>query len=95
MKFKIIEESKNSMVFELEGEEHSYPGLLCWALLKDPRVELAVYDLDHPLVGTPRLFLKTKNKKPVNALKDAVDFLENEFKNFKKQLEREVKKTQK
>jgi len=36
MKFAVIEETKNSLVFELEGEEHSYPGLLCWALLKWP-----------------------------------------------------------
>lgn len=95
MKFKVIEESKNSLVFELEGEEHSYPGLLCWALLKDPRVELAVYEVDHPLIGVPRLFLRTKNKKPVNALKDATEFLDKEFREFKKQLEREIKKSQK
>jgi len=53
---------------------------------------MAVYELDHPLIGTPRLFLRTKNKKPVNALKDAIDLLDSECKDFKKQLSREMAK---
>ena len=95
MKLKVISETSDSMVLELSGEQHTFPTILCWALLKDPRVDFAVYDVDHPLVGTPRLHLRTNRKKPRNALVDAVKLLESEFKEIGKQFDKKAKPTPK
>lgn len=95
MKLNVIKETKASMILELEGEQHTFPALLCWALLKDPKVDFAVYDLDHPLVGKPRIHLRTKNKAPKKALKDAAKLLEKEFKNLGKEVDKKITKPKK
>lgn len=79
------------MVLELAGEQHTFPAILCWALLKDPRVDLAVYNVDHPLVGKPKLVLRTERKKPKKALVDAANLLEKEFSEMSKQFNRKAK----
>ncbi len=79
MKLKVQEEKGNELIIEIEGEEHSFPALVAWALLQDPNVEFAVYDKEHPLVGNAKLYVKTKRGSPWNALKKAVSTIENEF----------------
>ena len=79
MELVFVEDRKDSMVVELKGEAHTFPGLLCWALLKDPKVTIAVYDVPHPLVGTPRLHIKTKGEQPRAALKKALKLIQKEL----------------
>ena len=79
MQLKFIEDKKNSMVVELIGEEHTFPSLLCWALLQNPKVTVAVYDVPHPLVGTPRVYIKTKTETPRAALKKALKLIQKEL----------------
>ncbi|MCD4739805.1 DNA-directed RNA polymerase subunit L [archaeon] len=95
MTLKILNETTKSMQFELEGEQHTFPALLCWALLKDPRVSFAVYNVDHPLIGIPQITLRTERKKPMNALLDATKLLDKEFKEIDKQLGKTAKSTKK
>jgi len=79
MQLKFIEDRKSSMVVELVGEEHTFPGLLCWALLQDSKVSVAVYDVPHPLVGTPRVHIKTKGETPRAAIKKALKLIQKEL----------------
>ena len=79
MELKFIEDRKNSMVVELIGEEHTFPGLLCWALLQNPKVTVAVYDVPHPLVGTPRVYVKTNGEAPRAAIKKALKLIQKEL----------------
>ncbi len=79
MKLKVQEEKNNELIIEIEGEEHSFPALVAWALLQDPNVEFAVYDKEHPLVGNAKLYIKTKRGNPWDALKKAVSTIESEF----------------
>jgi len=79
MQLKFIEDRKSSMVVELVGEEHTFPGLLCWALLQDPKVNVAVYDMPHPLVGTPRVHIKTNGETPRAAVKKALKLIQKEL----------------
>jgi len=72
MEFIVLEEKNDAMTFELKGEKHTFPNLLCWALLKDPKVKLAVYDAGHPLIGHPKIRVETKGKKPKKAIEDAL-----------------------
>jgi len=84
MKLNVIQKTKDSLTFELIGEQHTFPALLCWALLKDKKVESAVYDVGHPLVGSPKIYLKTKGKVPKKAIEDALKIIESEMEDLKK-----------
>ncbi|MCK4328140.1 MAG: DNA-directed RNA polymerase subunit L [Candidatus Diapherotrites archaeon] len=79
MELVFLENRKDSMIVELKGEAHTFPGLLCWALLKDPKVQVAVYEVPHPLVGTPRMHIKTKGEEPKAALKKALKLIQKEL----------------
>ena len=79
MELVFHEDRKDSMIVELKGEQHTFPALLCWALLKDPKVKVAVYDVPHPLIGTPFLHVKTKGEEPRAALKKALKMIQKEF----------------
>lgn len=79
MKMNVISEDKSSMVFELEGAQHSFPALLCWALLKDPKVEMAMYNVEHPLIGKPKVHVKTKSEEPRAAITTALKLITSEL----------------
>jgi len=79
MQLVFHEDKKDSMLVELKGEAHTFPALLCWALLKDDAVEVAVYDVPHPLIGTPYIHIKTKGEEPRAALKKALKLIQKEL----------------
>ena len=79
MELVFVEDRKDSMIVDLKGEAHTFPGLLCWALLKDPKVTVAVYNMPHPLIGTPRIHIKTKGEQPRAALKKALKLIQKEL----------------
>ena len=69
MEFKILEESKNKLVFQLIGETHTFCNLLKDALQNVKGVEIATYRIDHPLVGVPQFLVETKSIEPKKAYK--------------------------
>ena len=79
MELVVLEEKKQSMAFELKGEKHTFPNLLCWALLRDPKVKLAVYEPGHPLIGHPKIRVETNAKAPRKAISDALDRITKEL----------------
>jgi DNA-directed RNA polymerase subunit L len=94
MNLKVLEEKDNELMIEIVGEEHSFPALLAWALLKDPNVEFAVYDKEHPLLGHAKLYVKTKRSSPWHALEKSIKTIESEFSDMLKATE-EMSKTDK
>lgn len=88
MKINIIEESKNKLVFELEGETHTFCNILKSELNKVKGVEIAVYNIDHPLIGVPKFNIETKGIDPKDALKEALAEIKKLAKEFKKEAEK-------
>ena len=72
MKPSITSKDTKYLEVSLAGEDHSFPNLLREALMEDPDVEFASYKIDHPQLGAPKLYLRTKGKKPERALNDAI-----------------------
>jgi len=83
MKFKILSSKKKEMEFKIQGEDHTFARLLTSALLKDKDVEMAHYRVDHPLVGTPKFYFKTKKSEPKNVLKKTLKRLEKDVASLK------------
>jgi DNA-directed RNA polymerase subunit L len=86
MKFNVIEETKNRLVFELEDESHTFCNILKTELNKVKGVEAAAYDIDHPLTGKPKFLIETKGIEPRKAIKEALKNITAIAKDFKKEV---------
>ncbi len=85
MEFKVLDEEKNKLVFELVGENHTFCNLLKSELKKVKGVTLASYRIEHPLVGIPTFILETKGTEPRKALKEALKSVKKLAIDFQKQ----------
>lgn len=83
MNLKVLQRSKNELKLEIQGEGHTFCNLLQWALLQDNGVEMAGYDVPHPLISSSVLYIRTKRESsPEKALARAltkVGEMSNEF----------------
>jgi len=81
MKVEIIKAEKNEIEFKIIGERHTVPGLLKHYLVRDPHVVFASYLLEHPVVGYPRMIVKTDGKEDAKtAIKKAIEAIEADLK---------------
>ncbi len=91
MKIKMKDEEdtpKNVMKFEIEGEDHTFANLLVDTLQDMKEVKIAQYDVKHPRISSPDIYLETKkSKKPKEILKKASEEIEETMKDLKKQIE--------
>ncbi|MHA1832438.1 MAG: DNA-directed RNA polymerase subunit L [Candidatus Baldrarchaeia archaeon] len=72
MKIKILERTDREMEFELEGEGHTLCNLLRKVLLEDEDVTFAGYRIEHPLIGKPKVYVRTNGEKdPLEAVIEA------------------------
>jgi DNA-directed RNA polymerase subunit L len=71
MEMNILEESKNKIIFELIGEDHTFCNALRDELWEDKDVVSASYNIKHPLISAPRFIVETKKNDPKKTLKDA------------------------
>lgn len=84
MKLKVLEEKKNRMVLEIEGETHTFCNALKTELLNDKHVKIASYGLQHPYVGAPRLIIETDGAEPKKVLAEAAKRLSKTAEELKK-----------
>jgi DNA-directed RNA polymerase subunit L len=83
LNLKVLQRSKNELKVEIQGEGHTFCNLLQYVLLQDKGVEMAGYDVPHPLVPNAVLYIRTKREStPEKALSRAlakVGEMSNEF----------------
>ncbi len=89
MKIKVVKNTANEMKIEVEGEGHSLLNLLQKTILADDTIEMAGYDVPHPLIDRAILYVQTKEKQnPQDVINEAtkkVLAISKEFqKSFKK-----------
>jgi len=83
LNLKVLQRSKNELRLEIQGEGHTFCNLLQAVLLQDKSVEMAGYDVPHPLIPNAVLYVRTKRESsPEKALARAlakVGEMSNEF----------------
>jgi len=83
LNLKVLQNTKNELKIEIQGEGHTFCNLLQHALLQDRGVEMAGYDVPHPLIPSAILYIRTKREtSPRKALERAlakVGEMSNEF----------------
>ena len=83
MNLKIIEKTDDEIRIELAGESHTLLNVLKSSLLEDPNIEVATYDIKHPTISEPILFVKTNGADPVVAVKEASERIIEVYEEFK------------
>ncbi len=94
MKIKMLKKTSDELKIEVEDVGHTFCNLLQKKLLEDENVELAGYNVPHPLTSKSVIYVRTKGSvKPEEALRRAVEKARVMNKEFSKELESAFKKT--
>jgi DNA-directed RNA polymerase subunit L len=92
LKIKVLKKTANELKIEVEGAEHGLCNLLQKKLLEDEKVDLAGYDLPHPLASNPVIYVRMKGAaKPEKALIKAAEKAREANDAFSKALEKALK----
>jgi DNA-directed RNA polymerase subunit L len=92
LKIKVLKKTTNELKIEVEGAGHGLCNLLQKKLLEDENVDMAGYDVPHPLASNPVIYVRMKGKaKPKNALIEAAEKAMEENNAFSKELNRALK----
>jgi DNA-directed RNA polymerase subunit L len=92
MKVKVLKKEANELKLEIDGADHGLCNLLQKKLLEDDKVDLAGYDVPHPLASSPIIYVRMKGKaKPEEALLKAADNAREMNNSFSKELKKALK----
>ncbi len=72
MEIEVVEKTDNRLLFRIKGESHTFVNILKDALTKHPDVDIAAYEIEHPLVGIPEVLVQTKKKDPVKVILETI-----------------------
>jgi len=93
VKVKVVNKAPNELKLEVEGVGHTICNLLQKGLLEEENVELAGYDIPHPMTSTAIIYVRTKGRvKPEDVLKRALAKARERNTEFGKEFERALKK---
>ncbi|UCE10358.1 MAG: DNA-directed RNA polymerase subunit L [Candidatus Thorarchaeota archaeon] len=73
MKPRLVESSKQEIKIEFQDEGHSFCNLLRKTLLELSGVEFAGYNIEHPLLSSPVVTLRTKRRQPAVVLREGLE----------------------
>ncbi len=69
MKIKVLNKNGNELKIEINGAGHELCNLLQKKILEDEKVDLAGYDIPHPLASSPVIYVRAKGRvKPEDIL---------------------------
>jgi len=92
MKVNVLKKTSNELRIEIEGAGHTVCNLLQKKILEEKGVDLAGYDMPHPLTPNAVIYVRTKGTaKPEQVLRDALENARGMNKEFSKELVRALK----
>ncbi len=88
----MLKKTGNELKIEVEGAGHGLCNLLQKKLLEDKSVDMAGYDVPHPLASNPVIYVRMKGAaKPKGALLRAAEKAREANEAFSKELDRALK----
>ena len=92
LKVKVLKKEGKELKIEIEGTGHGLCNLLQKKLLEDKTVDMAGYDIPHPLASNPVIYVRMKGSiKPEEALRKAAEKARETNELFSKELEKALK----
>ena len=96
MQVKVLEKRPNELRIEVEGEDHTFCNVLQKALLEDETIEMAGYNIPHPLVSSPIVYVRTRGqRRPETALRNAAEKIRKQGKEFRETFEKALSEREK
>jgi DNA-directed RNA polymerase subunit L len=93
VKVRVVNKAPNELKLEVDGVGHTLCNLLQKGLLEEESVELAGYDIPHPMTSTAIIYVRTKGRvRPEDVLKRALAKARERNMEFGKEFERALKK---
>ncbi len=93
MNVKVLKRTSNELKVEVEGGGHALCNLLQKHLLEEEKVDLAGYDIPHPLASNPIIHIRTKGAmKPEAVLRRAVERALETNKEFRREFRKALRK---
>lgn len=83
MEVQILEEKKDKIVFEIQGQSHTLSNALRKELWNDEHVKVAAYAVEHPLLDIPRFVLETDGADPRKTLQAAAKRVQKQLEKIK------------
>ena len=84
MEVKILLNEKNTLEMELGDADQSLGQLLAEKLSAEKDVEFAASKVEHPLISTVKLMVKTKKGDPAKLVLEKLDEIKSEVSDFRK-----------
>ncbi len=91
MELTILNKTESEINIRMAGETHTLLNMLKTALLSNKHVEIATYDIKHPTISEPVLFVRTDGADPVEVIKKASKEIVKECDEFIKLLTKKTK----
>jgi len=93
MKVTVLKKTSDELKIEIEGGGHTICNMLQKRILEEENVDLAGYDIPHPMASNPTIYIRTTgNVKPEQVLKNALEKAREANKEFGKEFEKALKK---
>src|SRR3972149_823397 len=93
LKVTVLKKTDKELKIEIEGVGHGLCNLLQKRLLEEKSVDMAGYDIPHPLASNPVIYVRTKGAtKPEQALIKAAEKAREANDAFSKELEKALAK---
>jgi DNA-directed RNA polymerase subunit L len=73
MELTIVNKTEKEISLKMKGESHTLLNLLKTVLMSSEHVEVATYDIKHPTISDPVLFVRTDGTDPIEVIKKASD----------------------
>jgi DNA-directed RNA polymerase subunit L len=92
MKVNVLKKTSDELKIEIEGAGYTVCNLLQKKILEEKNVDLAGYDIPHPLAPYAVIYVRTKGTvKPEQVLRNALENARAMNKDFSKELTRALK----
>jgi DNA-directed RNA polymerase subunit L len=85
MDIKILEEKKNRLVFNIEGDGATIANMLKKELWNDEHTKAAGFSVDHPLINIPTFVLETDGTDPKKTVSAAIKRISKDIEKFKEE----------
>lgn len=91
MDVTVLNNDKNTLELEINGSDISFANLLVEKLNSDKSVEFAAVKTDHPVLGNPKIIVKTKKKDPADVLGEKLEEIKEDLDKFRTQFKASFK----
>ena len=85
MEVKVLVNEKNVVELELVDGEQALAQFIAEKLNQDKDVDFASFKVEHPILGSPKLYVRTKKGVAAKLVLAKIEEVKNEIADFKKQ----------